>query len=70
MMAPHKKNRVNKTQDGRPLRSYKQRWKVEDSNNRIQRYRKIVIRYELYTRNFIGFVHIATMLVAAQMLAL
>ncbi len=70
MIAPHKRNRVNKTQYGRPLRSYKQRWKVEDFNNRIQRFRKIVIRYELHTINFIGFVYVATMMVAAQMLVL
>lgn len=70
MIAPHKKNRINRTQDGRQLRSYKHRWKVEDFNNRLQRFRKILVRYELHLRNFLGFVHIATMMVAAQILAL
>ena len=70
MIAPHKKNRKNKTQDGRALRAYKKRWKVEDFNNRIQRFRKIVIRYELHTKNFIGFIKIATMMVAVQMIGL
>ncbi len=49
MIAPHKINRVNKTQYGRSLRSDKQRWKVEDFNNIIQRFRKIVIRYRSFS---------------------
>ena len=29
MIAPNRRNRKRKTQDGRPLRRYKRRWKVE-----------------------------------------
>lgn len=29
LIAPHKSNRVNITQDGRKIRRYKRRWKVE-----------------------------------------
>ena len=70
MIAPHKSNRVNKTQDGRKLRSYKQRWRVEDFYAKIQRFRKILIRYERHFDNFEGFVHAATMMVIAKMIGL
>lgn len=29
MIAPHRSNRKQRTQDGRPLRRYRRRWKVE-----------------------------------------
>lgn len=29
MIAPHRSNRKNYTQDGRPLRRYRRRWKIE-----------------------------------------
>src|SRR5216684_3079792 len=29
MIAPHRSNRRNRTQDGRPLRRYRRRWKIE-----------------------------------------
>ena len=64
MIAPHKCNRKNKTQDGRKLRAYKERWKVEDFNCRIQRFRKIIIKYERKIVNFIGFLHLATLKIA------
>ena len=35
LIAPHKKNRKKpKTQDGRPLRRYRKRWKIERRNVR------------------------------------
>jgi len=38
MIAPHRRNRkqANKTQDGRPLRRYKRRWKVEHFAGMVQ----------------------------------
>jgi IS4 transposase len=61
MIAPHKKNRLDetKTQDGRSLRRYKRRWAVERFFAWLQNYRRIVVRYENYLENFIGFVHLA-----------
>ena len=61
MISPHKKNRKKqKTQDGRSLRRYKRRWKVELFFARIQWLRKILIRYEKKVENFLGFVLLAT----------
>ena len=49
MIAPHRlvRNRKNApTQDGRPLRRYKRRWKVERLFAWLQNFRRLVVRYE------------------------
>ena len=64
MISPHKRNRKKaKTQDGRKLRRYKRRWKVERFFAWIQNYRRIVVRYEYHLDNFLGFVHLACVLI-------
>ncbi len=64
MIAPHKRNRKRaKTQDGRKLRRYKRRWKVERFFAWIQNYRRIVVRYEYHLDNFLGFIHLACILI-------
>ena len=64
MIAPHKRNRKKaRTQDGRKLRRYKRRWKVERFFAWIQNYRRIVVRYEYHLDNFLGFIHLACILI-------
>ena len=55
LIAPHRGNRVNLTQDGRPLRRYKRRWKVERLFAWLQNSRRLVTRYERRSANFAGF---------------
>lgn len=46
LIAPHRRNRKKpKTQDGRPLRRYRRRWKVERLMAWLQNFRRIVVRY-------------------------
>ena len=53
MIAPHKSNRREKpTQDGRVLRRYKKRWKVERLFAWLQNFRRLVVRYEYHLENF------------------
>ena len=61
MISPHKKNRLDetKTQDSRPLRWYKKIWAVERFFAWMHNHRRIVVRYEQYLENFIGFVRLA-----------
>ncbi len=60
MIAPHKRNRKKaKTQDGRKLRRYKRRWKVERLFAWLHKFRRIVVRYDYHAENFLGFVHLA-----------
>ena len=60
LIAPHRSNRVSPvTQDGRPLRSYKRRWKIERTNAWLQNWRKLVTRYEYLLDNFLAMVKLA-----------
>ncbi len=59
MIAPHKSNRVKPaTQDGRALRRYSRRWKVERLNAWLQNFRRIATRFDYYADNYLGFVHL------------
>ena len=64
LIAPHKSNRKKPaTQDGRALRRYKRRWKVERLFAWLQNFRRIVVRYEYHDENYLGFVHLGWMLI-------
>jgi transposase len=58
LIAPHRSNRKTKTQDGRPLRRYVRRWKIERLFAWLQNFRRIVTRYERHAENFQGFVYL------------
>ena len=59
MISPNRANRRQKTQDGRPLRRYRRRWKVERLFAWMQNYRRLVTRWEYRIENFLGFVQLA-----------
>lgn len=62
LIAPHKNNRKRaKTQDGRPLRRYKRRWKIERLFAWLQNFRRLVTRYEYKLSNYMGFVQLGFM---------
>jgi transposase len=64
LIAPHKSNRVKKnTQDGRKLRRYKRRWKIERLNAWLQNYRRVQTRYERKVTNYLTFVQMACVLI-------
>lgn len=63
MIAPHRRKlRVSrkkpKTQDGRPLRRYKRRWKIERLFAWRGAFRRLVVRYERHALNDLGVVHL------------
>lgn len=59
IIAPHRKNRKKpKSQDGRKLRRYKRRWKIEQLFAHLGNFRCLVVRYERYADNFLGFVQL------------
>lgn len=65
LIAPHRsvwRKRPN-TQDGRPLRRHRRRWKVERLFAWLQNFRRILVRYEYYAENFLGFVQLGCMLI-------
>jgi transposase len=62
LICPHRKNRKKpKTQDGRKLRRYKRRWKIERSISWLFNSRRLVVRYERYHDLFHGFIQLACM---------
>ena len=57
MIAPHRRNRkTKKTQDGRKLRRYKRRWKVERFFAWLLNYRRCVTQYEYKVENYKAFI--------------
>ena len=59
MIAPHKSNRKKApTQDGRRLRRYKRRWKIERLFAWLQNFRRIAMRFDFHDENYLGFVHL------------
>ena len=59
MISPNREGRKRLTQDGRPLRRYKRRWKVERLFAWLTQFRRIVVRYESKIENYLGFLHLA-----------
>jgi len=59
MIAPHRSNRKNRTQDGRPLRRYTRRWKIERLFAWLQSFRRLTVRWEHSLENFVGMIHLA-----------
>jgi len=63
LICPHRGNRIKPaTQDGRKLRRYKRRWKVERSISWLFNYRRLVVRYEHHVHLFLGLVQLACVL--------
>jgi len=64
LISPHKADRSRPvTQDGRPLRRYKRRWKVERLFAWLQNFRRLVVRYEYHAENFLGMVHLGCIVI-------
>ncbi len=64
LIAPHRRNRRKpRTQDGRKLRRYKRRWKVERLFAWLGNFRRLVVRYERHLVNYLGFVQLGCIIV-------
>jgi transposase len=64
MNAPHKLNRKKaKTQDGRPLRRYRKRWKIERLFAWLQNFRRIPVRHNRILANYLAFVQLGCMII-------
>ncbi|GGB85487.1 transposase [Deinococcus soli (ex Cha et al. 2016)] len=62
MIAPNRRNR-RKTQDGRPLRRYRRRWKAERTIAWLQSFRRVRTRDEVKADNFLGMVQLACIII-------
>ena len=63
LIAPNRENRTVKTQDGRPLRRYRRRWKIERLFAWLHNFRRVVNRWEHNVLNFLGFVQLGCIVI-------
>jgi transposase len=63
LIAPNRENRTVKTQDGRPLRRYRRRWKIERLFAWMYNFRRLVTRWEYDVLNFLGFVQLGCIVI-------
>jgi len=70
MIAPHRRGRRTdtKTQDGRSLRRFRRRWKVERLFAWLSNFRRLVVRWEYHAQNFQGFVHLGCLVILLRYL--
>jgi transposase len=69
LICPHRRNRTRlQLQDGRALRRYRRRWKVERTFAWLQNFRRIATRYERKASMFLAFIHVACILITLRAL--
>ena len=69
LIAPHRRGRKKPpTQDGRSLRRYRRRWKVERTFAWMGNFRRLVVRWERHLSMYRAFVHVAMMLITLRTL--
>jgi len=69
LIVPHRKNRTKtKKQDGRKLRRYRKRWKVERTFSWLSNFRRLVVRYERLIEVYQGFFQLACLMIVLNRL--
>ena len=66
LICPNRWNKRYKSQDGRKLRRYKRRWKIERTIAWLQNFRRLVVRYERKIMMFQAFVHVACLIITLR----
>jgi len=67
LIAPHRWNRSKPaTQDGRALRRYRRRWKVERTFAWLGNFRHLVVRYDRSLTIYCAFFHIACFMIVLR----
>ena len=64
LIAPHRRYRTRThRQDRRKLRRYQRRWKIERFFAWLKNFRRLLVRWERHSLNFLGMVQLACMLI-------
>ena len=67
LVCPHRKSRRKpSTQDGRALRRYRKRWRVERTFAWLGNFRRLVVRYERHSLIYQAFFRIACLLITLR----
>jgi transposase len=69
LVCPHRINRIKPpTQDGRKLRRYKRRWKMERLFAWLGNFRRLVVRWDRDLKTYRAFFHMACLLITLRKL--
>jgi transposase len=69
LICPHRRHRVKPPrQDGRKLRRYKRRWKVERTFAWLGHFRRLVVRWERHLTMYQALFHVACLLITLRQL--
>jgi transposase len=69
LMCPHRRNRAKPPwQDGRKLRRYRRRWKVDRTFAWLGNFRRLVVRWEHHILMYRAFFHVACLLITLRQL--
>jgi len=69
LIAPYRKNNKRRAyHDGRTMRRYKRRWKVERTFAWLQHVRRLIVRHERLITTYRAFFHLARPLIALRRL--
>lgn len=69
LIAPHRRGRTKPAfNDGRWLRRYRKRWKVERTFAWLGNYRRLVVRYDYHLLMYQAFFHLACLLITLRYL--
>jgi transposase len=69
LIVPHRRNRKKpQTQDGRKLRRYRRRWKVERTFAWLGNFRRLLMRWERHLKMYLAFFHLACLLITLRRL--
>jgi transposase len=69
LICPHRRHRVKPPlQDGRKLRRYSRRWKVERTCAWLGNFRRLVVRWERHILMYRAFFHVACLLITLRQL--
>jgi transposase len=69
LVCPHRSNRkAPSMQDGRALRRYRKRWKVERTFAWLQNFRRLLVRQDRFISVYQGFFHLACALICLRYL--
>jgi transposase len=64
LIVPHRRNRKRpKLQDGRKLRRYRKRWKIERTFAWLGNYRRLLVRHERQIEMYRAFFHLACIMI-------
>lgn len=64
LLSPHRQRRVKpSSNDGREMRRYRRRWKIERTIGWLHSFRKIIVRHEYHSYLFDGFVYLGLALI-------